>query len=90
MSDLLTHVDLLRVGVDLNKEPQCEGRAHPKGVDGHDGGPATHRVFFSACRCAPLSVMACSGRAAVFRQSGARCSKCGRVDRGSDLLIIEL
>lgn len=76
VSDLLTHIGRLElVDVDLDKEPQCEGLTHPQFKHGHDGGPAKYNIVFH-CECGPFPILACAGRAAKVRRSGARCSTC--------------
>jgi hypothetical protein len=90
VSDLLTHVGRsLAVDVDLNLEPQCEGRSHPEGIWGHDGGPAKYNVVFY-CPCGRFSILACAGRVAFYRTKGASCSDCAHVFDPSEVRFIEL
>ena len=78
MSDLLTHIARLEmVDVDLDKEPACEGRDHPAGLSGHDGGPAKYRLVCPECK---TMILQCAGRIQDLRATERMlCVPCGRI-----------
>jgi len=90
MSDLLTHIGRLEmVDVDLDKEPQCESRAHERVGPGTTvcTGPATHWVK-SPCGHGGLR---CTQRIVrYFDVQKVRCGVCDSLDDPRKYIIREL
>lgn len=88
MSNLIEHAEraeVARLEAIFEQEPQCQGVLHGTLQYGHDDGPAKYVVTFP---CDAGSLLACAGRAEVFRTIGCRCD--GHLHEGWELRVVEL
>jgi hypothetical protein len=73
---------------DILLEVPCEGQGHPRGIDGHDGGPAAFIVLMP-CRC--IAPKHCAGRVAQMKAGTAMvCAKCRLITPTETVLFIRI
>ena len=72
--------------LDWDHAPACEGKLHPQGTHGHDGGPAWALIHIACPTCAKAKYMyLCKGRWDAYFPSGRlECLDCDYAGPASD------